>query len=107
MQYGKCFFEYVYVKSEGDSFCISCKSDVFSQKEEYAKEYAKKVVSELSEEGRKFKINLKCEIPENIISAAGGLYKEDEEANPDDMEQYYTKENQEKYGVIAIEIKKV
>lgn len=34
-------------------------------------------------------------------------YKEDEEANPDDMEQYYTKENQEKYGVIAIEIKKV
>ena len=34
-------------------------------------------------------------------------YKEDEEANPDDMGQYYTKENQEKYGVIAIEIKKV
>ena len=31
-------------------------------------------------------------------------YAEDEEANPEDMEQYYSKEEQEKYGVVGIEI---
>ena len=34
-------------------------------------------------------------------------YKEDEEANPKDMEAYYSKEEQEKYGVLGIEIKKL
>ena len=34
-------------------------------------------------------------------------YKEDEEADPKDMEDYYSKEEQEKYGVLGIEIKKV
>ena len=34
-------------------------------------------------------------------------YKEDEEANPKDMEKYYSKEEQEKYGVLGIKIKKV
>lgn len=34
-------------------------------------------------------------------------YKEDEEADPKDMEEYYSKEEQEKYGVLGIEIKKV
>ena len=34
-------------------------------------------------------------------------YKEDEAANPKDMEEYYPKEEQEKYGVLGIEIKKV
>ena len=34
-------------------------------------------------------------------------YKEDEEANPKDMEEHYSKEEQEKYGVLGIEIKKV
>ena len=34
-------------------------------------------------------------------------YKEDEEANPKDMEEYYSREEQEKYGVLGIEIKKV
>lgn len=32
-------------------------------------------------------------------------YLEDEEANPKDMELYYSKEEQEKYGVLGIEIK--
>ena len=32
-------------------------------------------------------------------------YKEDEMANPRDMELYYSKEEQSKYGVIGIEIK--
>lgn len=31
-------------------------------------------------------------------------YEKDEEANPEDMEQYYSKEEQEKYGVVGIEI---
>ena len=34
-------------------------------------------------------------------------YKEDENANPKDMEEYYSKEEQEKYGVLGIEIKKL
>ncbi len=31
-------------------------------------------------------------------------YREDEEANYRDMEKYYSKEEQEKYGVVGIEI---
>ena len=31
-------------------------------------------------------------------------YKEDEEADPKDMEEYYSKEEQEKYGVLGIGI---
>ncbi len=34
-------------------------------------------------------------------------YKENEIANPCDMEMYYSKEEQNKYGVLAIEIKKI
>ena len=34
-------------------------------------------------------------------------YKEDEEANPSDMEKYYPASEQEKYGVVGIEIEKV
>ncbi len=32
-------------------------------------------------------------------------YREDEVANPEDMEKYYSKEEQEKYGVVGIEVK--
>ena len=32
-------------------------------------------------------------------------YDEDEEEDPKDMEQYYSKEEQDKYGVLGIEIK--
>ena len=32
-------------------------------------------------------------------------YDKDEEADPKDMEQYYSKEEQDKYGVLGIEIK--
>lgn len=32
-------------------------------------------------------------------------YGKDDIANPKDMEQYYSKEEQDKYGVVAIEIK--
>lgn len=33
-------------------------------------------------------------------------YKENEEASPSDMEEYYSKEEQNKYGVLAIKIKR-
>ncbi len=34
-------------------------------------------------------------------------YNEDEEAKPEDMELYYSKEEQNKYGVVGIEIQVV
>ena len=34
-------------------------------------------------------------------------YKENDVADPKDMEEYYSKEEQEKYGVLGIEIKKL
>lgn len=34
-------------------------------------------------------------------------YLKDEIANPKDMEKYYSKEEQEKYGVLAIKIRKI
>lgn len=33
-------------------------------------------------------------------------YKENEEASPSDMDEYYSKEEQNKYGVLAIKIKR-
>lgn len=32
-------------------------------------------------------------------------YQNDEDANPKDMEEYYSREEQDKYGVVAVEIK--
>lgn len=34
-------------------------------------------------------------------------YKEDEIADPKDMEEYYSKEKQKKYGVLGIEVRKL
>ena len=34
-------------------------------------------------------------------------YDEDDVANPDDMEAFYSKEEQDKYGVVGIKIKKL
>ena len=34
-------------------------------------------------------------------------YKENDVVDPKDMEKYYSKEEQEKYGVLGIEIKKI
>lgn len=34
-------------------------------------------------------------------------YSEEDVANPKDMEKYYSKEEQSKYGVLGIEIKKI
>ena len=34
-------------------------------------------------------------------------YNENEPANPKDMEEYYSKEEQDKYGVLGIQIRKI
>ena len=34
-------------------------------------------------------------------------YEKDDEAKPSDMEKYYSKDEQEKYGVLAIKMKNV
>lgn len=34
-------------------------------------------------------------------------YENEDEANPSDMEKYYSKEEQNRYGVVAIKIKKL
>ncbi len=34
-------------------------------------------------------------------------YAKDEKASPNDMEKYYSKEEQEKYGVVGIEIRNI
>lgn len=44
------------------------------------------------------------ELYDNFDKIALG-YEENEIANPSDMEKYYSKEEQEKYGVVGIEIK--
>ena len=51
-----------------------------------------------------YKYNSFEELYKNFDKVSMG-YKEYEEANPIDMELYYSKEEQEKYGVLAIEIK--
>ena len=43
----------------------------------------------------------------NNFSKVSMGYREDEEANPSDMELYYSLEEQEKYGVLAIKIEKI
>lgn len=42
-----------------------------------------------------------------IFSKVSMGYREDEDANPSDMELYYSLEEQEKYGVLAIKIEKI
>lgn len=44
------------------------------------------------------------ELYDNFDKIALG-YEENEIANPNDMEKYYSKEEQQKYGVVGIEIK--
>ena len=44
-----------------------------------------------------------AELYQNFDKVAMG-YSLDEEAKPEDMEIYYSKEDQEKYGVVGIEI---
>lgn len=41
------------------------------------------------------------------ISKVSMRYREDEDANPSDMELYYSLEEQEKYGVLAIKIEMI
>ena len=53
-----------------------------------------------------FKADSFAPIYEKYSKVAMG-YNEEDEANPEDMEEYYSKEEIKKYGCIAIEIEKV
>lgn len=52
------------------------------------------------------KFNSFSDLYKNFSKVSIG-YREDEEANPSDMELYYSLEDQEKYGVLAIKIEKI
>lgn len=52
------------------------------------------------------KFNSFSDLYKNFSKVSMG-YREDEDANPSDMELYYSLEEQEKYGVIAIKIEKI
>lgn len=53
-----------------------------------------------------FKADSFAPIYEKYSKVAMG-YNEEDDANPEDMEEYYSKEEIKKYGCIAIEIEKV
>lgn len=52
------------------------------------------------------KFNSFSDLYKNFSKVSMG-YREYEEANPSDMELYYSLEEQEKYGVLAIKIEKI
>ena len=52
------------------------------------------------------KFNSFSDLYKNFSKVSMG-YREDEEANPSDMELYYSLEEQEKYGVLAIKIEMI
>ncbi len=52
------------------------------------------------------KFNSFSDLYKNFSKISMG-YREDEDANPSDMELYYSLEEQEKYGVLAIKIEKI
>lgn len=52
------------------------------------------------------KFNSFSDLYKNFSKVSMG-YREDEDANPSDMELYYSLEDQEKYGVLAIKIEKI
>lgn len=52
------------------------------------------------------KFNSFSDLYKNFSKVSMG-YREDEDANPSDMELYYSFEEQEKYGVLAIKIEKI
>lgn len=53
-----------------------------------------------------FKFDSFRELYKNFDKVSMG-YREDEDADPSDMELYYSKEEQGKYGVLAIKIEKI
>lgn len=52
------------------------------------------------------KFNSFSDLYKNFSKVSMG-YREDEDANPSDMELYYSLEEQAKYGVLAIKIEKI
>lgn len=70
-----------------------------------------KIIFESLENGEKITVSVLAlhiyesfaELYKHFDKVAMG-YNDNETANPDDMNEYYTKENQIKYGVVGIEI---
>ena len=74
------FFEYRYVYMRGDKFCISRDSEVVSETECYAAEYAKKVLCECPSDGRKIRIKMNLGISDDIKTAVGNAFSNDDES---------------------------
>ena len=74
------FFEYRYVKTFGTPFYVSCNSEIASEAECYAVEYAKKVLSECPSDGRKIRIKLNLGVSDDIKAAVGNAFSEDDES---------------------------
>ena len=74
------FFEYRYVYMRGDKFCISRDSEVVSETECYAAEYAKKVLYECPSDGRKIRIKMNLGISDDIKTAVGNAFSNDDES---------------------------
>jgi len=80
MKYDKLFFEFIYVKAEGDPISISGSSLVCANRPCYAETYAKQVVSALPSTGIKTVITLEETLPSHIIAEAGERYEENDES---------------------------
>ena len=80
MKLGNMFFDYRYTEIMGEKFSPSCSSEICSESEKYAYEYAKKTVSAFPDDGRVMKINLLLSMPERIAERVGGAYSENVES---------------------------
>lgn len=72
------FFEYRYVKINGEVFFLSSDSTVKPDGESYATNYVKKILSGCSTDGKRMNVSLKLGIPESIKSAVGDIFSDDE-----------------------------
>ncbi len=79
-QINDMFFEYRYVDICGNPFCISSDSVVVSGADNYAFEYAKKVLSRSGKDGSVMKVNIIGEMPERIKKAVGTDFFDDDES---------------------------
>ena len=74
------FFEFRYVKINGEAFLLSGDSRVSSDEDSYAIEYINKVLSGCSTDGKRMNVSLKLGIPESIKSAVGDIFSDDDES---------------------------
>lgn len=80
MKLENMFFEYEYICATGEKFTISRNIKISSESDKYACEYAKKVVSQLDENGKAITLNLILSIPDRIKSKLGSIYSNNPES---------------------------